>query len=193
MRTSSSRCAAPLTMSAISLPAPGPMPNPWPLNPLAMKKPSNPSMLEMIGSTSGEASISPPQVSTNARLGDLRKPAIQRFVHLAEHLLLRRRIEHSFPLEGRGRIEFPARGVASALKNSAPKLQAQRLMALAECRKELGCEPESVRRQRMLKRSAVRDGVSAVSAATDRDSRAPRFALRAIAWSARCARPCPVR
>src|SRR5204862_736971 len=57
---------APVTMSAISLPAPGPMPKPWPENPVAMKNPGTLSTAEMTGIASGITSIMPPQVSATA-------------------------------------------------------------------------------------------------------------------------------
>ena len=53
----------PATMSATSLPAPGPMPKPWPENPVAMKKPGRLSTDEITGIASGITSIMPPQVS----------------------------------------------------------------------------------------------------------------------------------
>src|SRR6185295_6741231 len=101
------------------------------------------------------------------RFRDLRKPPIERSAHFCENLLLRRWIEHSFALEGRGYIEVPAAGCRQGLEKLKPKLQAQRPLALAECGKELGCEPEGGRRQRMLKRSAVCHCVPAIGSATD--------------------------
>src|SRR5205085_808557 len=57
---------APLTMSAINRPAPGPMPKPWPEKPVAMKKPGKVSTAEMTGIASGITSIMPPQLSATA-------------------------------------------------------------------------------------------------------------------------------
>src|ERR1051325_6986742 len=57
---------APVTMSATSLPAPGPIPKPCPENPVAMKKPGILSTAEMTGIASGITSIMPPQLCATA-------------------------------------------------------------------------------------------------------------------------------
>src|SRR4029077_5536657 len=53
-------------MSAASWPAAGPMPKPWPLKPVARKKPGMISTGEITGMVSGVQSIVPPQASATA-------------------------------------------------------------------------------------------------------------------------------
>jgi hypothetical protein len=54
---------SPITNSAIRRPAPGAIPNPCPVNPVAMKNPGSVSTPEITGSPSGVTSIIPPQLS----------------------------------------------------------------------------------------------------------------------------------
>src|SRR5882672_3357756 len=54
---------SPVTRSAASRPAAGPMPKPWPEKPLAMTKPGRRSTGEITGTVSGVASIRPAQLS----------------------------------------------------------------------------------------------------------------------------------
>ena len=59
----STQVSSPQTICAISFPAPGPRPNPWPENPVAMKKLGNSSTADITGTTSGVTSITPAQRS----------------------------------------------------------------------------------------------------------------------------------
>src|SRR5262249_44107504 len=52
----------PVTMSAMSRPAPGPMPKPWPEKPAAMWRPGRLSTADMTGMASGVASMAPAQL-----------------------------------------------------------------------------------------------------------------------------------
>ncbi len=74
---SSLRSATPRTMSAMSLPAPGPMPKPCPLNPLATGTPSCPSTCEMTGKHVGRRLDHSAPGLHERRGSNLRKPTLR--------------------------------------------------------------------------------------------------------------------
>ena len=178
-RCGSTQGRAPVASSEASFPAPGPMPKPWPENPVAMTRPGRLSTGEITGTASGVTSISPPQAFSTFMSRKNGKPARDRAPRLLELGPVRRGIEHPDVLEGRGGVELPLSRHAPFLAETSGDAKLQLVPSRDQRGQEIEEEAEGIGRDMRDAPVAARHRVAAVEPLAEREGGAADRHLRA--------------
>ena len=131
-----------MTSSAISRPAPGAMPKPWPLKPVAMKNPG--SAVDAGNHRDGvrrDVDHAAPAVRDAHGLEN-REGIRHVDAGLLQDRLMHRRVQNPHRLERRGAVQIPARRLRQFLEEPAAEAQFHVASLHSECGKEVAEKSE---------------------------------------------------